>query len=169
MLELSRSERRGAWFLRHCSAIVPRLLDLAVGSEPSSDAPDELLAWARRERSDVAWGPLDPARYPVGDPENFPTCMAVLLEEQAEDEPKVDPTQLEFLGTPDVGSYSGHLFRDHAEPFLVYEMYVDRYHYARPELRYASAAEFARGVVLQPRLTAWLQRWSLEPGPGAFF
>jgi flavin-dependent dehydrogenase len=39
MLELSRSERRGAWFLRHCSAIVPRLLDLAVGSEPSSDEP----------------------------------------------------------------------------------------------------------------------------------
>ena len=37
MLELSRTERRGAWFLRHCSAIVPRLLDLAVARESSPD------------------------------------------------------------------------------------------------------------------------------------
>lgn len=39
MLELSRSERRGAWFLRHCSAIVPRLLDLAVAPASSPDEP----------------------------------------------------------------------------------------------------------------------------------
>jgi flavin-dependent dehydrogenase len=37
MLGLSRTERRGAWFLRHCAAIVPRLLDLAVARESSPD------------------------------------------------------------------------------------------------------------------------------------
>ena len=37
MLGLSRTERRGSWFLRHCAAIVPRLLDLAVARESSLD------------------------------------------------------------------------------------------------------------------------------------
>lgn len=39
MLALSRSERRGAWFLRHGAALVPRLLDVAVAPEPSRHEP----------------------------------------------------------------------------------------------------------------------------------
>jgi 2-polyprenyl-6-methoxyphenol hydroxylase-like FAD-dependent oxidoreductase len=38
MLRLSRTERRASWVLRHLSAVVPRLLDLAVGQESSHHA-----------------------------------------------------------------------------------------------------------------------------------
>lgn len=38
MLALSRTERRASWVLRHLSAAVPRLLDVAVGHESSHHA-----------------------------------------------------------------------------------------------------------------------------------